>query len=141
MNGTSLRVLVLSDNRLSGNLGAFLGIRSLQTLFLSNNSFSGFLTADLTALVNLEVLDLSYNRVRVRLFPEGLPVFAPSIQQMLLANNSLGFRVTPTSNCPARVSSLNILDLKAHRKLDGDGFCHALLRQVVDGTRGRRGRS
>ncbi|CAN6566856.1 unnamed protein product [Malus baccata var. baccata] len=68
-NLTSLQLLDLSDNNMSGMLPLCLGNLSgnLRVLFLRNNSFSGFLPELDTSTSSLRCIDVSHNQLRGQL--------------------------------------------------------------------------
>ncbi|XP_050223562.1 LRR receptor-like serine/threonine-protein kinase GHR1 [Mercurialis annua] len=107
---TTLRVLVLSSNGLTGELPLVTG--SCAVLDLSNNKFQGNLTK-IAKWGNLEYLDLSQNLLKGP-FPEMLPQFL-RINYLNLSHNSF------TNSLPKAVAQypkLQVLDLSSNQ-LDG----------------------
>ncbi|KAK4337551.1 hypothetical protein RND71_042038 [Anisodus tanguticus] len=74
-NLSQLVELDLSHNQLSGSIPpSFFSISSLRAVYLVNNSLSGsFLVNEVKGLLNLEVIDLSYNRI-IGEIPSRLPL-------------------------------------------------------------------
>ncbi|KAJ8562086.1 hypothetical protein K7X08_011377 [Anisodus acutangulus] len=74
-NLSQLVELDLSHNQLSGSIPpSFFSISSLRAVYLVNNSLSGsFLVDEVKGLLNLEVIDLSYNRI-IGEIPSRLPL-------------------------------------------------------------------
>lgn len=121
----SLQTLVLASNSFSGAVPPALP-SSLQTLDLSRNSLTGPIPAGL-ALPNLATLDLSFNRLSGPL-PSSLP---PNLVALSLRGNSIaGSIARPTFE---RLKRLEVVELGANRlegKLEAWFFLLPSLQQV-----------
>lgn len=128
---STLRVMDLSGNKLTGLPGSVAGLQALQRLRLSMNCLGDEGTwAPLLQLSQLAVLDVSHNRLTT--LPEGLSRLA-ALQKLAASNNAIGA-------IPATVGALTALRVLSlsHNQLRGLpaklGACTALEEAGLSGN-------
>jgi Leucine-rich repeat (LRR) protein len=112
---TKLIYLDMSNNNFVGSIPSFSMSKNLTTIDLSNNGLTGHITSiRWEELLNLEVLDLSYNSLEGSI-PNSL-FSLPSLQKLQLFNNRFFGQITEFSTISS--SLLDTLDL-SHNNLEG----------------------
>ncbi|KAL6292818.1 hypothetical protein ACE6H2_000960 [Prunus campanulata] len=95
-NFSSLIVLSLGDNQLSGSIPTALGrLRNLQGLFLSGNKLQGYIPYQLCQLDNLVELHLGSNQLSSSI-PSCLGNLSASLRKLSLESNSLSSTIPST---------------------------------------------
>lgn len=103
---TSLQVLDLSRNSLSGNIPSSIGkLQNLLTLDLSNNHFTGKIPIHLKELQSIVNIDLSNNN-----FYGEFPSSLPRLHLLKLSNNNLSGRMPLSLRKCTRLSTLDLGD-------------------------------
>ncbi|KAM3220675.1 receptor kinase-like protein Xa21 [Capsicum annuum] len=107
-NLTQLVELDMSHNQLSGSIPASVfSISSLRVVYLVNNSLSGsFLVNEAKGVMNLEVIDLSRNRI-IGEIPSRLCQFS-ELRSLVLSYNNLTGQIPGNIGCLTRLESFYV---------------------------------
>lgn len=124
---TSLQLVDLSDNRLSGSLSHSIGsLTELSKLLLSKNQLSGRIPAEILSCRKLILLDIGNNRFSGEIPKELGQISSLEISLNLSSNQFSGEIPSEFSG----LTKLGILDL-SHNKLSGDLDALASLQNLV----------
>ncbi|XP_074319983.1 uncharacterized protein LOC141656827 [Silene latifolia] len=126
---TSLQVLYLSSNRISGTLPVGItNLINLQALLLGGNELTGFIPRDLGKLQNLEMLDFSSNRLEGTI-PDTFKNL-PRLSRLCLSNNQLEGMIPPSIAHCKSLLELNLSSNHLNGTL-GDGLFKGLAKFTI----------
>lgn len=115
---SSLHLLDLRENNFDSKLP--LMPKSLATILLSKNSFSGNIPEEFGKLNQLQYIDLSFNHLRG--IPPSLLFSLPNISYLNLASNELSGTLSNDLNCGAK---LGFVDISANKLIGSVPSCLA----------------
>uniref|UniRef100_A0A803NCD3 Leucine-rich repeat-containing N-terminal plant-type domain-containing protein n=1 Tax=Chenopodium quinoa TaxID=63459 RepID=A0A803NCD3_CHEQI len=109
INSTTLEILDLSSNRLTGSFPEFSSQSGLTTLRISNNSLEGSLPSEWRQFAKLSKIDLSINNLAGRIPPA---LFSLNLRDLNLSKNhfngAIPFPESTTVGLLGRLRSLNL---------------------------------